>query len=363
MPTVQTSDGFTVTSNHETADGMKQALTSAKTTVQEIPPTTSPTPPKPPPPQPKPPAAATTGADAAAIEEPVDPNAPPPTPGEQRRKAERSSVQARIDRAVAAQRDAERERDHWKQQAATSPRAAAPPPDRQPPAAPRPHPGFDPRDPEPVLDAFANDPDPVISYVRELGLWSGRQEVRASMRAQQRQTQQHHADAREQQRAERFATKISEAMTGGDPDRLPEFLDTLSDDVIHLQTFAQLPPGAVPTGATAVADYIVDAATRDDGAPHLLMRYFTDHPDDLQRLSALPPSVAFGQMGRIEERLIAAHPSGPAQTPVSRARSPIKPVAGSQRIVSDSAPKDTDDLATFIKKGNALDPRINPKIA
>jgi hypothetical protein len=353
MPTVQTSDGFTVTSNHETADGMKQALTSAKTTAQEIQPTPPPPTPKPTPPTPPPPP---TDGPSEPPAEVTDPTAPA-TPGEQRRKAARDSVQARIDRAVAAQRDAERERDHWKTQALT-PQQQREQQQAAPPPAPRQHPGYDPRDPEPSLDQFGGAPDPVVAYVRELGLWSGRQEVRANIRAQNHRAGQQAADAREQGRASSLAKKISDAVTDGDTERIPEFLDTISDDVIQLQTFAQLAPGQRPTGRTAVAEYIVDA-----DHPHLLMRHFTDHPEDLQRLSTLPPSVAFGQMGKLEQRLEAAHPAGPAPTPVSRARSPIKPVAGSQRIVSDSAPKDSDDLATFIKKGNALDPRINPKLA
>jgi len=71
-----------------------------------------------------------------------------------------------------------------------------------------------------------------------------------------------------------------------------------------------------------------------------LLYYLATHPDDCDRIAALPFGPALVALGRLEERLAAA-PSGPARVvTTSTAKPPIKPVGSSPAPVTDEDPDD-----------------------
>lgn len=121
-------------------------------------------------------------------------------------------------------------------------------------------------------------------------------------------------------------------------------------------------------GELMLSQPMIDLVKDSDIGPKLLL-YFADHPDETQRLSTLPPAQVIRQLGRLEESLsrsdAAKHVPGPAPSPViSAATTPITPVGGSP-IVSDADDEDEANLPLkkFIAVGNARDPKITPRAA
>lgn len=71
-----------------------------------------------------------------------------------------------------------------------------------------------------------------------------------------------------------------------------------------------------------------------EDAPQILI-YLSEHQDDAQRLAALHPSHALGELGRISERLAAAQRgSAPVVIP-SKATAPITPLGGGAHATID----------------------------
>jgi hypothetical protein len=75
--------------------------------------------------------------------------------------------------------------------------------------------------------------------------------------------------------------------------------------------------------------------------------------------------LAIREMGKLEARLDAALPTGSASKApiISQAKPPLKPVSGSPVVSDERADEDDEPFEKFFKKGNANDPRINPRAA
>lgn len=98
------------------------------------------------------------------------------------------------------------------------------------------------------------------------------------------------------------------------------------------------------------------------------MVHLVNNPQVAQRLTTLNPIDQVGQIGEIvaELKLRAdAASRGPARaSSMSNAKPPIKPL-GSAPAVSDDDDGTDDEhlpLSQFVRKGNANDPRINPRL-
>lgn len=114
-------------------------------------------------------------------------------------------------------------------------------------------------------------------------------------------------------------------------DSAAKVVDQISDEVGLLRTEFQLAPGEQATGENWVANELVFSP---ESAPALML-HFTAHPEDLQRIAALPtPRAVSREMAKLEARLDAAT-SGPStrrEEQVSRAAPPVKPVTGSPYV-------------------------------
>lgn len=113
-----------------------------------------------------------------------------------------------------------------------------------------------------------------------------------------------------------------------------EFLESLDPEVAELEpTWVVAARGEKPTALNAIADFFVQAG---DGAPRM-MSYFSDHPDELTRLSTLTPWDFQREMGKIEARLEVATTGAPTNgREVSRAKPPVKPVTGAPTVAEGS---------------------------
>jgi hypothetical protein len=65
-----------------------------------------------------------------------------------------------------------------------------------------------------------------------------------------------------------------------------------------------------------------------------LMKYLSEHPDELQALSGLHPAHVFRAVGRIEGKLegVAVTGNTPRVIAVSKAKPPVKPVTGTPNV-------------------------------
>ena len=110
-------------------------------------------------------------------------------------------------------------------------------------------------------------------------------------------------------------------------------LEKYSEEVLSLQTEFQIPEGTKPSGENWIANELFFSP---ESAPTLML-HFTEHPDELQRIAALPsPRAVSREMAKIEARLEAAPTAtSPEREDVSRAAPPVRPVTG-KPYVSES---------------------------
>lgn len=115
---------------------------------------------------------------------------------------------------------------------------------------------------------------------------------------------------------------------------------------------ALVPISALREGETPTFGNVISEAILRSDHPVGLLKHFTAHPEDSQRLSTLPPDAFFRALGTIEARLDAATP-GPAPVVISHAKSPITPV-GNSPSTSDE-PSDDESVEKFIARENAAE--------
>tara|TARA_R110000824_G_scaffold49264_1_gene138284 strand:- start:12599 stop:13675 length:1077 start_codon:yes stop_codon:yes gene_type:complete len=195
-------------------------------------------------------------------------------------------------------------------------------------------------------DAPTTDVEPLESSYAEYGefvtakaRWAARQEVSKAF-----QDAQQHQDASLQQQyyADRVSSFAEKMARGSEHD--PEFLAKVPSEILNLRPAMSLGAGEEPTGATAIADVLLESET-----PQILMAYLSSHEDDFRRISALHPMLAMREIGRIEVGLDAV-PNGSASTPVSsQAQPPIRPVGSSSAKpqAAHRAPADINSLAEW----------------
>ena len=315
-----TVDDLTVESNRATPEEIAASLTALEAQLPPSEPLPESPPPEPPPPE---------------------------EPAPEKAKQPRHSHQAKIDQAIAKQREAERRADQLAAELATL--KAPKPPISDPPNAPekpptiaeykryQAMPGF------PQVADFDNYDDFVdartvfISDVRDA------ERVRASQVQSQWSAQQQVT----MDRASKFTEKIT-AATSADPTLVARFDARITD----AWPMSMLPPGQPPTFANAVAEAVLRSENPVD-----VMLHLSEHPDFVQRLSTLPGDDFFRELGRLDARFDAA-PPGPAKAPsISRAQPPIKPVGSSPHVADADALTGDEDVDTYITRANAIEAR------
>jgi len=125
---------------------------------------------------------------------------------------------------------------------------------------------------------------------------------------------------------DRMAGKVKEAGVG----------DRLSPEVLELKPVFGLEAGESPTGANFLASAIL---SDPDAAPGLLV-HFSEHPEDLERISALSSvHSVLREVGRIEAGLGTTTPQPERQEErereVSKAPHPVKAVPGGPHVPDD----------------------------
>lgn len=242
----------------------------------------------------------------------------------------KQTIQDEINLLVRQRGETQRERDRIAQELASlrAEKARLSPPQTPMPmsAATQPVPPAS-DDQEPTEEQF-ND---YASYVKAQARWQAREAIRAF---QEETRQQQEAQSRQQwqrTRDQQFAERLSEAAS-----RIPDFNVLVNREDIELS-----PP-------------MVDAI-KDSPVAAELMVHMAQYPDDAQRIAALHPVLAFGEMKKLEARLEFASGRSGSSTPTftfkSQAKPPIRPVG--------SAPSRTVDDASDLEFGPEYIRRMN----
>jgi hypothetical protein len=252
------------------------------------------------------------------------------------------TAKARIDKIVWEREEARKEVEQLRHQL----QSIQVPDAKERPAIPAAASTQAPAEASPTPDTPATDAEPTEAEYSEYGefvsakaRWAARQEVSKAFETVQKNQesslqQQHYAD-----RASSFAEKMAR---GSEHD--PEFLAKVPSEILNLRPAMSLEAGEEPTGATAIADVLLESET-----PQTLMAYLSSHEDDFRRISALHPMLAMREIGRIEVGLDAV-PNGSASTPVSsQAQPPIRPVGSSSAKpqAAHRSPSDINSLAEW----------------
>ena len=256
-----------------------------------------------------------------------------PEPEAPKKAKPREDPNARISQAIARQREAERRAEAAEREAAEL-RAA-----RSQPAA---------EQPKPVPDrerymAMPNAPkeedyERYSDYTADLSIFIADQRYAEKEQARQQTAAQ--------RAAEEARKAVNEAFIGRIEAAEPDFLQSVSQDVLDIPTFDSLQPNEPVT-----AWHVIGEEIRRSEHVVGLMRFFTQHPDELQRLATLPPRDLTRSMAILESRIGAA-PAGPAQTPrvSSQAKPPIRPERGAP-LQSDEG-SDDESIEAYIAREN-----------
>jgi hypothetical protein len=249
-----------------------------------------------------------------------------PEKEESERQKRKRDARTRVLEATRQAAEAKRERDQYRQELEElrSKVAKLEKPEEKQEAKPS-------EDREPQEDDFDNYRD----YVRAAARWEIRQELKQT---QQRQ-QQEALDRRLNEQIEKFGNAIK------------PHVENFSPEVLSLKTEFQLQPNEKPVGQNWIANELFSSP---ESAPTLML-HLSEHPDELQRLAALPtPRDVTREMAILVTRLTAATPTGSngaEREEVSKAKPPVKPVAGAPYVADGpKGPRDGEDFDSWLKR-------------
>lgn len=266
-----------------------------------------------------------------------------PTRAKQRRNPDvrRQSLQAEIDADVERKRVAKEEADAEEtrltevRKKAQTYQAPAPIAQPQPHAAdvakPNGHAapaydGSDPADPEPTLNAFANDPsgDPYTAWMIAKAGHTARVEWRKQQHTQTQTEQRKQADTVYHSRVGALQEKVKAHTT-----KDAEFQKRIDPAVASYLKWTTPDEQGVPLG-----DLVMDAPNTTD-----LLIYFSDNKPELARISALHPLQQAMEFGQIQGMLKAqAATPAPKPKPVSQAKPLVPRVEGTAAATVDDKP-------------------------
>ena len=246
-----------------------------------------------------PPVEAAAETPAAEGEEPApEPETPPETPAET--PAKKGSPQARINQAVAKQREAERRMAAVEAELQALKAKLATPEPAPPPEPAKAHDG------PPKEEDYEKWED----YVRADVVYNTRQEV---LRLQKEAEEKSAAEKRQQE---------TQAVLAEHAKRVEKGRAAHADweEVVGNPRIKTSPP---------MEDSILYSPVGEE-----VMYYLGKNPDEAARIYALPPALALKEMGKVEARVEAAlTKTGPAaRGPAVRTPPPIVPVGGGSHI-------------------------------
>lgn len=246
------------------------------------------------------------------------------------------------------ERDAERyRREAAERRLAELERGAGPKPQDQPQTRQQAPTGTD----KPKVEDFENYEDFV--------------EARASYAADQRFAKLQR-DAHVQNQARQFYTVISKDMSSylegvaGVPENHPEFVSRYDAALANVDPSVKdvapswtVPEGTRHTPQNVIADEYLIAGKK---APALMM-HFTEHPEEYQRILSLPSRTDIQVEVRMLAKSLDAAPTATALQPqISRAKPPVRPVAGSPHT-ADAVPGEDASFDEHIRYYNAKEQR------
>ncbi|HEX8469564.1 MAG TPA: hypothetical protein VF633_00485 [Brevundimonas sp.] len=234
-----------------------------------------------------------------------DPGASETETPEQRQERKRQSFQERIDEKTRLQREAERDRDYWREQATRN----QPPPQAQP----------EPTNGEPDPSQYEYG-ETDARFIRDLARYETRQEFTA-------QRQQDEAQRSQAQLLSTFSTNAAKAA-----ETMPDFHEVVGDDYGRA--------AALCTPAMSAA--ILESADGPAVAYHL-----TKNPTEARRIAALSPLAQVREIGRLEGRLSAPTVAQPAPRP---SNAPPPPASARGASGQFKVSPETDDFAAFAKQ-------------
>ena len=317
-----TSDGFEVSSSSESAEEIKAALGTPKDEPKQ--PEQAPEKPE---------------TEAKADEAGDEPETAPEVKEEPKKKgtpirpdAPRRNPIARVEQATHEASVAKQQRDEiWRryeeaQAELAKLRGTAKPDDT----------------PKPVIEGKpkVDDFESYDEYTEALTDW--KIEQREKQAAEARQAAEYEKSVND--RVKTFQERIGQHLQSN-----PDFWEKVSPDVVQLRPLSTLTDAERQQASplNALAEHFI----RSEHGPALMM-YFTEHPDEIQRVATLHPSTFWVELGRIEGRLNAASTATAPQSTASKARPPVRPVTGSPTTDSDEIDDDAP-FELFVKKRNA----------
>ena len=238
------------------------------------------------------PAASAPAKPAAQAEGTPSSNPPASEPGKGHKNADTRVQELLADRARERERAEKAERRLAEFEGRTPTRDTTTPADSSPARTTAPT-ATD--DPEPKLADYEANPqkyggDPYTAWLDARSRWAYRQEHQRTQAAEQQRAEERQSEEAETTRRTAFRDRIQEA-TKADP----QFLDSLSDPVKALKPIRDArKEGEQLSPRNAVAEELLDSPV----APQL-MRHWTDHPEDLEKLAgAKSPRELLIEFGR-----------------------------------------------------------------
>lgn len=221
--------------------------------------------------------------------------------------------------------------------------------------AEKPYDGTDPSDPRPNVAQFQT----LEEYEDARDEWHdrriGRKQARAAEGAKVATAREELTTA-QRARAEKFIGQLDSAKAAD-----PEFVGKLTPDVLALKPFDALIPGEAGGPANVVAEQVFDSPM----APQVLL-HFSQHPDALARLTAMPPEIQampatvrtarhiqwiVKEFGKLEAAL-SAPPAEPKAEPQAEPRHHITKAPPQAQTLGTRPAAAVDPKAAAVKSGN-----------
>lgn len=233
--------------------------------------------------------------------------------GQDQAEKPRKTAQDRIDEVTKARREAERERDHWREMAMRG--QPKPEPSRQQSQT------DDEPDPGDTDRYQFGETDP--AYIKDLGAWAARQQFAALAKQQ-------------------AATNEARTVQQADQDRQAKFSKDNPDfhDVVYSSQWA-------------CTDEMAAAIQSSDDGPAVAY-HLAKNPTEARRIASLPPIAQVRELGRLEAQLVK--PADPQPTPRqhSNAPAPFPQVRGGQgRFAIDPEKSSFEDFEKMADKALA----------
>lgn len=194
-------------------------------------------------------------------------------------------------------------------------------------------------DAEPQEDQFESYKD----YVKAAARYEFKQERKQEQARMQREALAHGVASAITEARTQFRSRIDAAEK-----ETPGVWERISDDIKTLDPTHDLPRGTEPDGSNFLADELL---TSEHGPA--LMVHLTDHPDDLQRIAALPSRRAvLWEVARLVTRMEAVTTATSSTPSVSKAHPPVRPVAGAPTAASGEYYRQGEDFDEWYRRNN-----------